>query len=115
MKRIEEFHEDKIRTALSLHPFGIIEQKKGNYEEAERLYNESLAIKKELGDREGIAKSLYNLGKIQQDRKNYEEAIQALSEAASVFEELKSPYFEDVIRSLDKIKAHIKTIAINAF
>ncbi len=31
--------EDKRRTAFSLHPSGIIEQKKGNYEEAEKFFS----------------------------------------------------------------------------
>ena len=89
MKRDERAkEEDKKITSFSLHQSGIIEQKKGNCEEAERLYKERLKLKKERGDREGIAKSLYNLGKIQQGSKNYNEAIRALSEAASIFEEL---------------------------
>jgi len=42
MKRIEEFHrEDKRRTAFSLHQSGIIEQRKGNYKEAEKLYSKA--------------------------------------------------------------------------
>jgi len=62
MKRVEEFHsKDKRRTAFSLHQLsdkpgiasslhqlGMIRQEKGDYEEAEKLYNESLAIKKDL-------------------------------------------------------------------
>jgi predicted RNA binding protein YcfA (HicA-like mRNA interferase family) len=74
---------------------------------AEKLYNESLAIKKEFGDKRGIAIALHQLGMLQQNRGNYKEAIQAFSEAASIFKKLQAPYLEDVIRGLAKIEKEI--------
>jgi hypothetical protein len=60
--------EDKRRTAFSLHQSGIIEHKKGNYEEAEMFYSKSLEIFEELGDKPGIASSFHQLGMIRQEK-----------------------------------------------
>ncbi|WP_273249758.1 CHAT domain-containing protein, partial [Limnospira indica] len=47
---------------------------RGNWEEAERLYRQSLEVKTELGDRAGMATSWGVLGDIQRNRGNWHEA-----------------------------------------
>ena len=36
------------QASFNLEQFGVIAENKGNYDEAERLYNASLAIKREI-------------------------------------------------------------------
>ena len=60
--------EEKRRTAFSLHQSGILQQKKGNYKEAEKFYSKSLEIFEELSDKPGIASSLHQLGMIRQEK-----------------------------------------------
>ena len=66
----------------------MIQQAQGNYGEAVRLYEASLKIAEELGDKAGVARSLHQLGMIQQDQGNYGEAVRLYEESLKVFEEL---------------------------
>jgi predicted ATPase/DNA-binding SARP family transcriptional activator/uncharacterized protein HemY len=68
--------------ADALNRAGVLAQRQGDYEAAKLLYEESLAIRQEIGDRKVIAGSLNNLGnvaKYQGDniaaRAYYEEAL----------------------------------------
>ncbi|MGC1121354.1 MAG: tetratricopeptide repeat protein, partial [Candidatus Methanofastidiosia archaeon] len=72
--------------------------------QAEKLYTESLEIKKGLGDRAGIASSLHQLGRLQEEWGNYENAIQHYVSSLSIFLELKSPNAEIVIGSLQRTR-----------
>jgi len=96
---VEKVEDEKTKADL-LHKIGTFYQLLYEYNKAEQYYEESLEIFKELGDKGGIAVSSGQLGVLMYIQKRYEEAIQALSEAAPIFEELKSPYFEDVKTSL---------------
>jgi CHAT domain-containing protein len=53
---------------------GYIERNRGNWDEAERLYRQSLQIRTELGDRSGMASSWGVLGDIEKKRGNWDEA-----------------------------------------
>jgi tetratricopeptide (TPR) repeat protein len=53
---------------------GIIEYSQGNYEQAQKLYEESLILFREIGDKHGIADSINNLGRVSQQHGNYEQA-----------------------------------------
>ena len=46
---------DRQGEAYSLNNLGNIAELRGDLDEAERLHNESLAIKREIGDRQGEA------------------------------------------------------------
>ena len=67
--------------AMTLSNLGMIEEQRGNYDEAKRLYNGSLTIKRKLGDQLGIANTLANLGMIEQNRGNYDEAKRLYNES----------------------------------
>ncbi|KDR55004.1 CHAT domain-containing protein, partial [Limnospira platensis] len=53
---------------------GDIQRNRGNWDEAERLYRQSLDLRTELGDRSGVASSWGQLGDIQRNRGNWDEA-----------------------------------------
>jgi len=52
----------KGNIAAILHNMGLIHQDQGNYQEAVKLYQQSLKIKEELGDKSGISSTLHQLG-----------------------------------------------------
>ncbi|KKG01772.1 hypothetical protein DU31_17945 [Methanosarcina mazei] len=74
--------------AAVLHAIGIIHQDQGNYEEAVKLYNQSLKIKEELGDKSGIASTLHQLGNIHYFQGNYEEAVKLYNQSLRITEEI---------------------------
>ena len=49
----------------------MIHQDQGNYEEAVKMYNQSLKIEEELGDKSGIATTLHQLGRINEENEEY--------------------------------------------
>jgi len=70
--------------AGALHNLGAVLESFGNYKEAEKLYRESLDIKKRIGDTAGIASSLHQLGVIQQLQGNYKEAEKLYRESLDI-------------------------------
>src|SRR5262249_50319626 len=59
---------DDRNHAVSLHQLGILAQERRQWEEAERWYRQSLAIKKRLGDEHGQASTLHQLGMLAQEQ-----------------------------------------------
>jgi hypothetical protein len=52
----------------------MLAQYRGDYDEAERQYNNSLAIAEELGDRAGMGSTYHQLGVLAQERGDYDQA-----------------------------------------
>lgn len=59
---------EKEKEASELHYRGMLAQKQGNYEEAERLFRQSLAIAVDLKDEQGKANILQQLAILTQER-----------------------------------------------
>lgn len=74
----------------SLHDLGNIHKSQGRYDEAIKLYYESMKINEELENRGGIARTLYELGVIHQDQGRYDEAIEFYQKSKKISEELKN-------------------------
>jgi tetratricopeptide (TPR) repeat protein len=74
--------------AAALHHLGMIHQDPGRYEEAVKLYEESLKLKKELGDKSGIASTLHQLGNVHYAQGRYEEAVKLYEESLKLKKEL---------------------------
>ncbi|MDD2755895.1 MAG: tetratricopeptide repeat protein [Methanothrix sp.] len=83
-----EMLEDTNQKAIWIHNFGIISQKKGEYDEARKLYQQSLKILQELGDKSGVAKSLHQLGMLAQAIGDYDEARQLYQQSLKINQEL---------------------------
>jgi tetratricopeptide (TPR) repeat protein len=60
----------------------------GEYEEAWQLYRESIAIKREIGDRRGLAYSLNNLGYLGWLVGNYETVEADVKECLTIFRDI---------------------------
>ncbi|MDT9210392.1 CHAT domain-containing tetratricopeptide repeat protein, partial [Limnospira sp. PMC 1252.20] len=74
--------------ATSWGQLGDIQQNRGNWEEAERLYQQYLEVMTELGDRKGMASSWGVLGEIQRNRGNWEEAERLYQQCLAIETEL---------------------------
>ena len=74
--------EERTRERANvLNAAGVLAKYQGDYPAARALHEESLAIRRELGDRLGIAASLNSLGAVAQDQGDYP-ATRALSRRA---------------------------------
>ena len=76
------------RRAAYIHHLGILAQDRGDYEEAARQYQRSLAIKERLGDQAGMASGYHQLGMLAQDRGDYEEAARQYRRSLAINERL---------------------------
>ncbi len=74
--------------AAVLHQLGNLAYLQGDYPEARRLYEASLRIKEQLGDRAGMAITLHQLGILAQDQGDYPEARRLYEQAAETFRDL---------------------------
>ncbi len=82
---------DADRTAVrakALNGAGALAYRQGDYASARSLYEESLSIRRERGDRRGIALSLNNLGLVAQEQGDYASAPSLFEESLSIGREL---------------------------
>jgi len=79
---------DQAKIALWAHRLASAYSDRGDYEEAERLYRESLEIDEKLGDLAGKAATLHELGRLAHRRGNYEEAERLYRESLEIDEKL---------------------------
>jgi predicted ATPase/DNA-binding SARP family transcriptional activator len=90
----------KVRAKASLGA-GILATYHSDYGAAEALYEESLTISRELGDRRGIAAALYKLGSVAYYRGDYEAARVLCEESLSIFREIGDR--EGIVYSLHEL------------
>jgi predicted ATPase len=80
--------EDAVRetaaAANALNWAGNLAKLQGDVEEARRNLEESLAIRRKLGNQEGIASSLNNLGTVAEDRGDYDQARTLYEESLEI-------------------------------
>jgi tetratricopeptide (TPR) repeat protein len=74
--------------AKALHAAGVLAHYQGDYDAADPLYEESLAIKRDLGDRRGIAKLLGDLGNVAYEHGDYRQARSLLEESLAIQQKL---------------------------
>jgi tetratricopeptide (TPR) repeat protein len=86
---------------------GNIHYAQSRYEDAEKMYQESLKIEEELGDKRGIASTLGQMGRIFHAQENYKEALRCYLHAFSLFNELNSPSKDLAKRDISKLKEEI--------
>ncbi|MEO8133346.1 MAG: tetratricopeptide repeat protein [Betaproteobacteria bacterium] len=70
--------------AKALHAAGALAWQQGDYVAAQALLDESLAIRRALGDRKGIATSLNNLGALAYDQTDYPTARARYEESLAI-------------------------------
>jgi predicted ATPase/Tfp pilus assembly protein PilF len=80
--------ERTLERAKALHGAGALGYHQGDYPGARALGEESLAIRRQLGDRKGIAASLNNLGLVACDQGDYPAARALYEESLAIKREL---------------------------
>jgi len=66
----------------------MIAQFRGNWDEAEEYFKASLEMKREIGDKQGVATTMHHLGMIAQNRGNWDEAEEYMKEAQEIVKEI---------------------------
>ncbi|KOU58526.1 hypothetical protein ADK57_36495 [Streptomyces sp. MMG1533] len=74
--------------AAHIQRLGTIAEQRGDYDEAERHYLDSLPIREEIDDRVGIASTYHYLGIVAQERGHYAEAERHHRKSLAIEEEL---------------------------
>ena len=74
--------------AETTNALGIGYARLGQTDDAEEQYRKAVALRRELGDRRGVASSLRNLAQLATIRGRFEDAQASLDEARALFEEL---------------------------
>jgi predicted ATPase/class 3 adenylate cyclase/Tfp pilus assembly protein PilF len=82
--------EATLARAKALAGAGVLAQRQGDYGMARALYEESLAIRRELGDHEGIAGSLNHLGSIAVSQGDYSTARTLFEESLAIWRERRN-------------------------
>jgi tetratricopeptide (TPR) repeat protein len=91
---VRNLNEETIRTtsgqvkAAALHHLGIIHQDQGRYDEAMEMYQKSMKIEKELGDKSGIAGTLHQMGNLHFMQDRYDEAMEMYQKSMKIEKEL---------------------------
>ena len=74
--------------ATALDGAGVLAETQGDYDRAEALHHESLALSRERGDKTGIARALGNLGVVAFDRGDDDQATALLEESLALAREI---------------------------
>jgi tetratricopeptide (TPR) repeat protein len=83
----------------------MIHHDQGNYAEAVKLYEDSLAIARSLGDQSGIAISLGQLGRLKEEQKDLKGALDSYLSALIIFEKLHDPNREIAMKDIARLRA----------
>jgi serine/threonine protein kinase/tetratricopeptide (TPR) repeat protein len=79
--------EDDIRRARVLLELGVVLNRTGRIDEADRFYAESEALARRLGEEDLVARVLVNRGIVEEDRSNFALAREHAVRALEVFEQ----------------------------
>jgi len=79
---------DRKHKALWIHDLGVIVHCMGDYDEASRLYLQSMKIFRNMGDKSNVACSLHQMGMLAQDTSEYDEARKLYQQSMKIMQEL---------------------------
>ncbi|MGH2613707.1 MAG: ATP-binding protein [Thermomicrobiales bacterium] len=74
--------------AKALNGAGILAESQGDYEQATTLHEQALELRRQAGDRQGVAASLTNLGIIASIQGNYRRAAELHKQSLALWQEL---------------------------
>jgi len=83
---------DRQNEATALHQRAVIEQERGNYENAEKLYRESIEIDRKLENWHGLSRTLHQLATIYLERSEYNEAEKLCKENLDISQRFNDQY-----------------------
>jgi tetratricopeptide (TPR) repeat protein len=76
----------------------------GQYQQAIEFYQQSLAIKREIGDRRGEAKAWFNLGLALENVKRESDAVDAYRNARELYQAMGlDPDVQDCDKTIDRL------------
>ena len=84
--------------AVTLHQIGRMAQDAGDMAEARRLYEESIKINQELGNKGSMAISLAQLALLDEKQGDLKEALKLTCQAEAIFEELEALHYAEKAR-----------------
>jgi len=76
---------------VTFNNISLIYKVRGDYDNAIRYLEQSLAIRQQIGDLNGIAENSHNMGALYFDQGRYQEAIPLLMQAYRIFQKIGSP------------------------
>ncbi|MEV2233437.1 tetratricopeptide repeat protein, partial [Streptomyces phaeochromogenes] len=82
---------DRPGMARTYHQLGIVAQERGQLDEAETLYRQSLTIKEDLGNRPIMASTYGQLGLLAKTQQQPEEALMWMVQCVALFEQFPHP------------------------
>jgi len=83
-----EMLADRKQEAVWINNIGILNGKKGDYNEARQLFQQSMKISQDLGYKSGVSSSLHNLGRLAQATGQYDEARKLYQQSMKIDQEL---------------------------
>jgi tetratricopeptide (TPR) repeat protein len=96
--------QQQTHIAAATHNLGVVAQDRGQFDQAEDWYRQSLAIKEDLGNRPGVANSYHQLGTAAQDRGQLDQAEDWYRQSLAIREELGNrPGMADSYHQLGRV------------
>jgi predicted ATPase/class 3 adenylate cyclase/DNA-binding XRE family transcriptional regulator len=92
MERSGQVRASPAARAKALNGAGVLATIQDDFEQATALYEQSLALQRDLGDRQGIAACLNNLGNVAIDQGDYERAAILLEDSLALRREMDDPW-----------------------
>lgn len=87
----EKSREYRLQRARLVSAAGVLTSSQGDHPGARVLYAEALAVRRELGDRKGVALSLNNLALLATEYGDLEEGFAKHQDALDIYRELQDP------------------------
>lgn len=107
IRRREDTAGPDAGKAATLEQLGTLEQAEGNYDAARRLYEQCLAVKQSLGNREGVAATQGQLAWLAMQVGDDRAALRNFVIALSTFEVLRSPFRDLTRKAIAQIQARL--------
>ncbi len=83
--RLSGAEQARARQALLCNNIGLIYDARGDYEAALEWYQQSVALKEELGDRAGMATTLHNMGHIALAQRDLRRALDFFTRSRDLY------------------------------
>jgi tetratricopeptide (TPR) repeat protein len=94
--------------AALLHLTANIKCLKGNYDEADKLYRQSLNIFKKQGKQPGVAICIYSLGQLAERRGKLSAAAQYYEKSLKLFINMNQKHYEKIAREgLERVRSNL--------
>ncbi len=98
---------DRSGEGATLNNLGLLYYSLGNNEQALAYFQQALSIRREVGDCRGEGTTLWNIGALYFGQDSYNVALACFLLARSIFEEILSPYRDEVQEWIDDLHEEV--------